>query len=153
MSKSNTPFRLVTGTQYPSYLINTSSTPLRSDLPLLLVGWFVLASRNICHLLCVSWAYLHLSLNAESISSSTTMLSALRLIQDSGSFRTLYARCRTALPVNCLCNKRCVTSPMSCQEASISIDVRKCCSATICTSVARPSEAARRCNSVNILSP
>src|SRR5438132_4979069 len=30
----------------------------------------------------------------------------------------IYARCRTALPVNCLCSKRCATSPISCQEAS-----------------------------------
>ncbi len=40
--------------------------------------------------------------DALSIVLEEEMLSALILIQDSGSFRTLYARCRTALPVNCL---------------------------------------------------
>jgi hypothetical protein len=45
---------------------------------------------------------LPMSINALSIVLEEEMLSVLILIQDSGSFRTLYARCRTALPVNCL---------------------------------------------------
>ncbi len=90
---------------------------------------------------------------SESIVLEEDMLSALLLMQDSGSFRCLiYARCRTALPVNCLCSKRCATSPISCQEASASMDVCSCRSATSCASQARSSDRGRLSNSAYIFS-